>query len=285
MDKVLISTECVADLPTALLEENRIEIIYFDIKTESGVFRDTDEIDSHNVMEYMMGGKQMAYSIPPSANNFQVYFSNLLKKYQKIVHICISSGISSSYQNAMLATEQMGEEGKRVHIVDSKSLSGGQGLITLEAVRLKNSGLSCEEIVSRLNGFIPRVSTTFLSNNADYLYYNGKVKKGIRDLCHILRVHPVLSMENGKLSVRKVYIGNYNRGAKKYIKRVIKKSNTVIRQRAFINYAGCSVDMLETIKSNLDAIVHFEELYCQQASATISCNCGPKTFGILFVKK
>lgn len=285
MNSILISTECVADLQTSILESNDIEVIYYDIKTKNGIFRDATEIDSQNVMEYMENGKNKVYSVVPTANGYKNYFDKHLRDYDEIIHICISGGVSNAYDNAMLARAKLGMDGNRVFVVDSRHLSSGQALLTLEAVRCKGEGMCSKEIVAHLKVYIPGIATSFLANNADYLFYNGKVKESVMKLCRKLHAHPVLTMVNGKLTVKKIYFGNYDRAAKKYIRKVIGNPKEILREYGFLTYAGCSVEMLDTVKETLSTIVEFDNFFIQQASATVSCNCGPKTFGILFVRK
>lgn len=285
MRNILITTECVADLPQHYYDKLGVDIIFFDIKTSTGVFRDTFEIDSENVIEYMKGGEKEAISVIPSANDYKNFFSKKLREYSEVVHICISGGISGAYKNAYLAKVKMGREGEKVHVIDSKHLSCGQGLLVLEACKCLEKGMTGEEIASTIEQMIPRVITTFLADNADYLYYNGKVKKAVKLLCNILRIHPVLAMIEGKLTLKKIYFGNYNRVSKKYIKYLLGHAEKIDKNMGCIVYAGCSEDILERVRKLTAEHVVFDEVIEQPASATVSCNCGPKTFGIMFVEK
>ena len=51
MNNILITTECVADLPESIYKSGDVDVIYFDIMTEKGQFRDTVEVDSTNIVE------------------------------------------------------------------------------------------------------------------------------------------------------------------------------------------------------------------------------------------
>lgn len=285
MNDILITAECVADIPNEICKDYGIDIIYYDIKTESGIFRDTEEIDSQNVMEYMSDGKKMAYSIIPTTKDYENFFSKRVTKNREVIHICISSGISEAYKNAVCAKENLGEEGKRIHIVDSKSLSSGQGLLVMEAIKYRKDGMSCTEIVKRIEEVVPNISTSFLSNNADYLYYNGKVKKSVKEICKLFHIHPILEIRKGKLTVKRVILGNYNRAIGRYLKSTLRNENQIDSSVGFITYAGCDEDILEKVRKKVNEKIIFEQLYEQQASATISSNCGPKTFGVLFIRK
>lgn len=285
MNSIAITTECVADLPLQIYQDKGIDIIYYDIKTGEGVFRDTEEIDSENVIEYMDGGLNQVYSVVPTANDYKNFFNKKLRNYDEIIHICISQGVSEAYGNAQLAKVKMGRDGAKVHIVDSRHLSSGQGLLALQAAQLRKEGKTCSDIVKQLQNFIPLISTTFLADNANYLYYNGKVSKAVKDMCNFFHIHPVLALIGGKMTVHKVYIGSYRSAAKRYIRNVLKNSKKIDTSRGFITYAGCSDEILTMVEQELSLHIKFKELRKQMASATVSSNCGPGTFGILYAKR
>lgn len=285
MNNIAITTECVADLPKELLEKNDIDIIYFDIETESGMFRDTDEVDANNIMEYMIDGKKKAQSVVPNANNFKNFFKKKLDDYDEVIHFCIGSGISITTENATLARAKMGIDGRRIHIVDTHSLSAGQAMITLEACKCRDEGMTSKEILEHIYKYLARIETTFLANNADYLYYNGKVGKSVMDICRFFHMHPVLTMTTSGLALKNVYIGSYEHASNRYIKDTLRKKNKIDARLGYFVYAGCGHAMVEEVLEKIREELPFEEIIINTASATVSCNCGPMTYGIMFAEK
>ena len=285
MHDIMITTECVADLPPSVLEKKNIKIIDYDVKTEEGLFRDTDEVDAGNLMEYMTGGKKKAQSVVPGANDYKNFFRKRLEECDELIHICISGGISVALEHAKLGRAKLGVDGHRVHLIDSKHLSSGLGLLVLEALRFRDEGLDSASIIKRVEETIPRIRTSFLSNNADYLYYNGKVGKNMMKLCKYLQLHPVLYMKNGVLTLKRVYVGDYHRASSRYIEYLLRDVEQIEKQTAFVTYAGCGHEVLSRIQREVYKYVPFQTLWEQQASATVSCNCGPLTFGVLFIAK
>lgn len=284
MNSIAITTECVADLPRKLLEQNSIDIIYMDIETDSGVFRDTSEIDSQNITEYMAGGRRKAQSVIPSANDYSAFFRNRLEEYDEVIHISIGSGVSAALNNARLGREKLGNERYKIHLIDSMHLSSGIGLLVLEAARLRDEGLVSKEIVRNVIAKIPVINTSFLSYNADYLYYNGKVSESVMKICRAFRLHPALAVKDGKLVLKRLYFGRYERAAANYIAKTLKESERIKKDRAFITYVGCGHELLEFIHDKMSQHIKFDEVWEKAASATIAANCGPLTFGILFEK-
>lgn len=285
MHNIAITTECVADLPKKLLEEKHIDIIYFDVETETGIFRDTDEINAQNIIEYMLGGEKKAQSVIPSAGDYKNFFKKKLEEYDEIIHISISSGVSGAYKNAELGRAKLGIDGRKIHLIDSGHLSSGLGLLALEAVKGREEGLESNMIVEKLKGITDRISTSFIVNNVDYLYYNEKVGKNAMRLCKFLHLHPVLHMQGGKLVVKRFYLGNYKKATSRYISDILRKTDRIDASIGFCTYVGCSHAMLKRIKSEVEKKITFDEYIEQAASVTVSCNCGPETFGILYQEK
>lgn len=285
MAKITISTECVADLSEQLRREFDVHYIYYDLMTEEGVFRDNDEIDALNIIEYLRDGKKKVKSVSMTPAKFEAYFDGLFKECDEIVHVCIGDGLSESYGCATAAREQMGERGKRIHIVNSKHLSSGLALVVVEAARLRALGYSAEDIAVETAKTIDNVCTSFIAYNADYLYYNNRASERVKKLCNLLNLHPVLHVKEGRLCLKRFYMGNYDRASARYIKSMLKKHDDIDETQVFITYVGCSHKKLETVKSVVASYVKFEQFHEVQASATVSCNCGPNTFGILFRRK
>lgn len=282
--KVGILAECVCDLPKKTLRELGVDILYFLIETETGIFTDTDEITAENIISYMEAGGQKTKSSPPSPDVYIKAFEKDLKKYDEVIHVAISSQVSNSCANARKAVEMMGDDGKRIHIFDSCHLSSGLGFFVMRAAELANSGCSADMILSELESMKGRVSTTFLTQNADYLHRNGLVPKFIKNVCSWFRIHPVLCLkEDGRLSVKNIIFGNYTSACRHYVRTNLKGRSDIDKRCAFITHVGCDLSLLNVIKNEINKHCHFNELNVTSASATISSNCGPGTFGVLFI--
>ncbi|MGN0691202.1 MAG: DegV family protein [Oscillospiraceae bacterium] len=282
--KVGILTDCVCDLPKSTLRNWGVDILYFLVETESGVFTDTDEITAENVIDHMENGGKTK-SAPPPPEVYKKAFEKNLRRYDEVVHVAISSHISHSCENAEKAVKLMGDDGKRVHIFDSGHLSTGIGFLVMRAAELANQGRTADKILSELDELKTRVSTSFIAKNADYLHRNGLVPSYVKKLCNALSIHPVLAMKNGDLKLKTIIIGSFETACRYYIKLTLKDKNNIDRRSAYITHAGCSVKMLKAINKEVNNCCSFDELTVTDASATISSNCGPGTFGVLFVRK
>ncbi len=283
--RICITTDCACDLTSDMLKTYNIDLMYFYITTETGRFRDVDEITSRNIFEYLQDERKRTTTKAPPTEEFREFFERKLEKYDEVIHITISSKISMSMKNSTQAVEQMGEAGKRIHIFDSRHLSSGLGLIVLKGAQMLVKGHSSQEIIEELTKLREMVSTTFMANNADYLYINNKVSKNVKLICSVFNIHPVLKMQDGYLKLKSIQIGNYEKSAIRYIKKELKNAEKIDKEKLFITHSGCSVNDIKLIKKEVEKYINFENVWVTKASATISGNSGPRTFGVLFARK
>ena len=88
--KVGILAECVCDLPKSTLSSCGVDILYFLVETENGVFTDTDEITAENVFSYMEAGGSKTRSSPPPPEVYRREFEKNLKRYDDVILVAIS---------------------------------------------------------------------------------------------------------------------------------------------------------------------------------------------------
>lgn len=283
--KVGVIAECVCDLPHSIISEYDIDIVYFLVQTDTGIFTDTDEITAENIIGYLETGGKKSISSAPSVEVYIQAFKRKLKNYEEVILPTIGSAISDSYTNAAKAAREMGDEGKHVHIFDTGHLSTGLGHMVICAAQLAKSGEGTEKIMAALSDLQGRVSTSFITRNTDYLYRNGLINKTMKRLCGAFHAHPILAMKNGSLKVESIQFGDYGRSCMGYIRRQLKDSANIDKARVFITYAGIASQKKEQIKKLVAKIGGFREIIVTKASASVSGNCGPGTVGILFIRK
>lgn len=277
-----ISTDCTADITAEMLEEINVDVIYFYITTESGRFRDIDEITSRNVIEYTESGKRKMLSAPPSVYEYESFFDSQLKKYERLIHICIGSKISHAYENAVTASEKY--KG-RVTVIDSAQVSTGIAHIVLIACKLRDGNKPPEFIINYLEDVKNDVSSSFIAESAEYLYYNGRVPEAAARLCRSFSLHPILGVKNGVMKLVSLGAGNYDNAIRRYVKRQLKNKDNIDTELIFITHVGCSIKTINMVKREVERHLHFRKVIITEASATVSGNAGPGTVGVLFVTK
>lgn len=282
--KIIITTDCTCDLPDELLQKYGIDQVYFYIITNRGHFRDRDEITATNVFELMRDGVKPV-SIAPPAEEYVKFFQKKLENCDEIIHITISDKVSLSYANCNKAIEMLGEDGKRIHSIDSEHLSTGTGHLVLKAVEMIYEGCSVEKTVSYIEEMREHISSSFITKDAEFLYKNNKVSKNVEKFCKALSLHPVLGMRDGNIKLIGIFRGDYAKCQMRYVKKEMRRHSRINRDLLFITHAGALVAQLENVKKYINSMEYFSRVYVTNASATVSSNCGPETIGVLFVEK
>ena len=80
-------------------------------------------------------------------------------------------------------------------------------------------------------------------------------------------------------------MGNFSHAAKKYIRRTLQDTGNIDRRILFITYSGMDEKKLQYVRSLVEQYCPFERVYVQKASSAIASNCGPGSFGLLFMRR
>ncbi len=279
--KIAITADCICDLPKELLQRFHIRLMYCYVHTGEGRFCDLFEISSDSLLAYLQKDGSHSHSSTADPSEYEYFFAETLKEAEHVIHITATADLSGAYPNATQAAKTF----DNVTVIDSAHISSGHGLMVLYAARLAEEGYGVDEICEALDEYRERVFSNFLVPGTATLYRNGKVSGAVHRLCTVLKLHPVLSMSRNKLKLWCIESGNMHRVISLYIKKLFKHSRQIDTSILFVTYAGCSVKQIDEIVEITEKYIHFDQVILQKASATVSCNCGVGTFGLMFVRK
>lgn len=281
-EKLLITADCVSDLPIDIVEQEGIELVYFYIKSQNGIFGDGYEVCADNVVECIERGERVV-SVEPSIWEYHDFFAEKLKDYQSVIHLNISDKAAVSYKRALVARNMLGEEKERVHVIDTKQLSGGMGILVLTAARMCREGYNAKEIVAEVDKLKEQVVTSFISKDIEYLMMNRRVSRFAMYICRFTKAHPILQMKSGELKLIGLYYGNYRKCMQKYVHRIMKECEKIHPKRLLFVQAGCDGDEIQMIRDLTGRYDCYGTLVEAEASATVTANCGAHTFGLIYV--
>lgn len=279
---IAITSESVADLAPELIEKYGMEVIPHKVRTDEGLFKDGKEIETLGVLKYMENPAHNVLPQGPTIREAEEFFAKQLSNANNVIHISISSKIEhSGYQPALEASRSF----DNVFVVDSGHVSSGQGLMAVVAAKMAQQGHSAEHIVRELETIKKKIHTSFIVDNLDFLARAGQVSNGMANLVKSLMGRPVLRLRNGKMGVGMTYFGARETAWKAYINSVMSHAANIDTSILFVTYVGISKRDLDWIREQIEKYMHFDEIYFKQASPAVSVNCGPGTFGLLYIEK
>lgn len=278
---VMISTDSVCDLPRELVEKYNVPVLPYIVHTESGEFMDGIEAETEGILSYMSDRGKQAKSEAPPIGAYEEFFAEQLTRAQYIIHITMAQKVSEGYANALEAAKSF----DNVIVIDSGHLSSGMGLMVLKAAKCAQSGMSAEAIADEIKSMSSRVRTSFIVDSTEYLNRSGRVPSQINTLCKALMLHPVLKLKNSAMKVGAITVGTRDSAREKYISSALKGKSGIDTETLFITYAGMTREELAKIEDQVKKKTAFQNIILQKASPAISTNCGPGSFGLLYMMK
>ena len=281
---VLITTDSTCDLPQKYVDEYNIKVIPLSILLGNNEYSDGVDIKPTDIYKHVENGGDLpkTAAVPPS--KYYSIFSEAVKQGKKVVHIGLSSEISSTYQNACVAAAEFDD----VYCVDSKSLCTAMGLLVLKACDFREKGYDAKKIHDKIEKLVPKVSTTFVLNSLEYLHKGGRCSGVARFGANILGIKPSIAVDNstGALDVAKKYRGKMENVYKQYVTDCVKDVNKIDTSRIVIaNSGNIESATLAFAKGLIEGKNKFDQIIEADAGCTISSHCGPKTLAVFYIRK
>lgn len=284
LKEVVITADSTCDLPKHLIEKYNIRIIPLSILLGENSYLDGIEIFPEDIYSYVGKNGTLPKTAAVTPAMYSDIFGEITSQGKAVVHIGLSSAISSSYNNACLSASEYSD----VYCVDSKSLCTGMGLLVLKACDFREKGFDAKKIANRVNSLVPKVSTTFVLDNLEYLHKGGRCSGVARFSANVLGIRPSIAVDpkTGKLDVAKKYRGKIDMVYKQYINDCLKDTKKIDTSRIVIaNSGNVPPEILSFAKGVIEGTKDFNEIITAQAGCTISSHCGPKTLAIFYIRK
>lgn len=276
--KIALSCESTVDLPRNMLEENDIHVMPYTIVFGDEEVEDGEGI-AQKVFDYFDKTKELAKTTAINEMQYTEYFEKLLKDYDCVLHITLSSKISSTYINAVKAATGLGEN--KVRVVDSLSLSTGIALQVLFARKLINEGVELEEIATRVENRRQNDQTSFVLSKLNYMRKGGRCSGMAYFGANLLKIKPEIIMKDGSMVVGKKHMGSLSKALTSYCDSLLQTYPNADKENVFITYSSAEEQDVLVLEKKLQDF-GFKNIYKTNAGGTICCHCGPGCLGVLF---
>ena len=273
-----ITCESSADLNQDMYKKLKVSVIPFKITLGDKDFSDGIDVTNTQLFEYFENTKQLPKTSAINEFDYEEFFKEQLKDCDGLIHFCISSQISSTYNNALNASKKF----KNVHIIDSMSLSSGIGLQVMYATKLRDKGVDIEEAVALINSRTEHVQISFVVDKLNYLYKGGRCSALSLLGANLLAIKPSIQVKNGKMIVGKKYMGKMHKILGQYILDTLEQFSNPDKSMCFITYSSATEEMLKVSKETLEKTGMFKKIIETTAGSTVTTHCGPNTLGIIY---
>ena len=281
MNKVIILSDSTCDLSEKLIKENDVKLVSLYVSFDSDIYKDGEEIVPSKLYELVKERKELPKTSACSIGDFIVVFKKYLDEGYDVFYIGIGSKLSSTYNNALAAKQELNTE--RIQISDSGNLSSGTGLLVLKACEFARNGKNVKEIKEEIDKLVPNVRSKFAVESLEYLHKGGRCSGVARFFGTMARLKPVIIVEDGKMSVLAKPIGK-RRALQVMIDDIVSNKDNIYNDCVMVThtYADEDAAYLKEVLAKEVPNAHVEETH---AGCVISSHCGKGTIGILYILK
>lgn len=273
-----ITCESSADLTQELYKKLKVGVIPFRITMGDKEYKDGEEITPADLFKHYDETKELPKTSALNQIDYEEFFEEQLKDCDGLIHFCISSQISSTYNNAINASKKF----DNVYIVDSMSLSSGIGLQVMYATTLRDKGVDIKEAYALINNRKEDVQISFVVDRLNFLHKGGRCSALSLLGANLLSIKPSIQVKSGKMIVGKKYIGKMQKILDKYILDTLEQFDNPDKSVCIITYSTATPEMLAITHETLDKMGIFKKIIECTAGSTVSTHCGPNTLGIIF---
>jgi len=286
MSDYIIVTDSACDINPGILKNWGVDFVrlgyLFDkVSTEYSY----DDVDSKIFYDRMRKGETVKTSAV-NPETFAAAFDDILKQGTDFIYLGFSSGLSTTFNSARIAADELKEKypDRKIICIDSLCASAGQGLLLRLAVNKKASNCSIEELEEYIKGIIPNLCHWFTVDDLVYLKRGGRISSAVAFVGAVLGIKPILHVDDdGKLvNVTKA------RGRKAALEALVDKYGELASDTkngtVFICQADC-MDEAEDIKSQLKTKYGADVELITDIGPVIGAHSGPGTISIFFIGK
>lgn len=279
-----IITDSTADLDENWAQANDVDILGLTITLE-GVTYETagpNRLTSKVLLESMKnGGKPTTSQV--NIGQFQESFRRYAQAGEEVLCLAFSSVLSGTYQSAVMARDLVLEEFPEavIEIVDTLAAAGGEGYLSILAVKARDEGKNLAETKAMILDVIPRLRTYFLVDDLYHLMRGGRLSKASAFMGSLANIKPLLWLAaDGKLvPLAKI------RGRKKAMKEMIAHaSQDIAHSTAIVAYAN-DLESAEKLKADLLENPAITKVLIMPLGPVISAHVGPGTLAVFSIGK
>ena len=282
-EKIIITCDSSLDLSPDLIKEYNIKILPVIIKMSGDEYLDIEEASPDDILSFHDRTGELAVTAAPSMQQTFQFFTRLVHMGYTVIHFCLSSGLSSTYENAAAAAETF----KKVNVIDSKTASVAGGLLVIRAAEMLREGRSSEQIIQESKNMIQKTQEPFLIDSLEFLYKGGRISALSNFAAGIFNIKPSLYVQtsDGTLQAGKRYRGKFENTVPKFIQESLADAKNIEKKHLMIGHTGLSESFLQDCKTEIEKITDIEKIHIIRAGCTITAHLGKTALILAWLNK
>lgn len=278
MRRIILTTESGADLPVELADKHNVRVVPMHVIMEGEDYLD-GSLPVTEIYDYYERTKKIPSTTSTNSHEYLEFFTKIKTDFPDcvIIHIGYTSKASSSFQNAVIATEDMND----IFLIDALNVTGGLTAIVMSAVTLLENEPSIDPVrlVEKIESKVAKSRLAFVPGSLEFLRAGGRVSNLAYLGGALLKIKPRIELIDGNLVSTKKYRGKMDVVSEKLMRDYLEQYN-IDRGQLYLLY---SIGLDKEIMQGMDKIAKeaaFQNVKWIQAGAMISTHAGPGGVGI-----
>ena len=280
MERICISADSTFDMTLDMVQEYGIAVVASYVRMDDKDLLDYPDLRQIELFDYFRRTRKLPQTAAANPQGYEAFFQQCLAGHDAVVHIAKSSGMSSCYENAVIAANGM----EHVYVVDSLSISSGSALLAMEAVRQKES-MTAEALTAYLCVYREKIVGSFIIETLEYLHEGGRCSTLAFLGASTLQIRQSINIREGKLVVGKKYMGTYKRSLRDYIETALAQHELMQPELIMISHSMQDEALLNSLIAQIEALHYFKKIIPLSVCAAVACHGGPNAFGLFTVSK
>ncbi len=201
---VAIVTDTCHYLPRRLLAEHGVREVSLYVHWGDEAQRESEITDYDAYYGRLGTSAELPTTSQPSIGDFLAVYEPLLDAGDEVVSVHLAGGMSGTVRAAEQARDTLGDRADRVHVVDSETACGGEGLVVLAAARAARDERSGAEVAAYARDARQQLKMWFAVDTLEYLRRGGRIAGAQAWLGSALKIKPILTVESEITPVERV---------------------------------------------------------------------------------
>ena len=274
--KFAVITDSAADISDDDMERHDIHMVPMRIQFGDRDYLDKVSISTSGFFEELANNPSHPTSSQPSPGDFRRQYQFLASHFPDVISINLTPEVSGTLQAAQSAADRVSAAGK-VHVVNSKNASLGQGLLAVYAAECAEAGLDISETLQAVETLIPQTRTYGLIRDLSYAVRGGRVTASLKRIADLLHITPVLRTEaDGRITAGGVLPGRRHL-LPKFARYIARHSNRTGKLRLAIGHALCEAEAGKMQKHLFELLPMIERCVITDLGSALGVHGGPGT--------
>ena len=273
--KIAVVTDSTCDLPKSIIDDYQIHVVPLTIHFGETYFLDRLTIQPENFYTMLEKSTQNPTTAQPAFKEFQNKYEYLCMQYDEVISVNLTQGMSGTFFNSEKAGKEVGERtGKKVKVFNSKTLTGGLGLITLRLARAIKDGATYNELLPQIDTWINKSHMRVTVPTLKYIIRSGRVSPFKSFVAKMLDLKPVIKIdEDGHASL---FSKSFTEKAsmKKALQNLCKLVKKEKVWEYTITHAG-NADGASWFAREMEILTGKKPVFINHASPALVANTGP----------